>query len=754
VSSEIGAFICSGCGIAEALDIEQLEKAAKSGTKFCKTHDFLCGPEGTQLIADGIKEGELDAVLLAACSPRVNTDVFNFGADVAVERVNLREQVIWSHPPNDEDTQALGQDLIRMGTTHVERVNIAKAEAQELSDAVLVVGGGAAGLAAALGAANAGSEVVIVEKADRLGGRMAKMYKQLPVAAPYTETQPVDIDTLVQQAENHAKITVALSSEIGSITGAPGAFEVRLKREGDEPVQPATEETEADEAAPEEAKAAEGETDDEDAGEKPWLLVDTSPIDYTVGSIVMATGWEPYDAGKLEHLGYGRCANVVTSVELEEMAANGGIKLPSTGKAPESVAFIQCAGSRDDDHLPYCSSVCCLASLKQAGYIREQSADAKVYVIYKDMRTPGHYEALYEQAQEDEGLFLTKGEIASVEDAGDGMIVVNVDESLLGEDIAVKAEMVVLAVGMVPAQSENELLGLRYRQGQGLPELAYGFPDSHFVCFPYETRRTGIYAAGCAREPMSSLNAMDDARGAALKAIQCNVLSAQGLSVHPRSLDPSAIEIHFDRCTDCKRCTEDCPFGALDEDEKGTPKLNPTRCRRCGTCLGACPERVVSFPEFTVGQVAQMIKAIEVPDEFEEKPRVLAVVCENDAYPAFDLAGLHRLEYSPHIRIIPIRCLGGLSMVWIADALGKGIDGIMLIGCKHGDDYQCHYIRGSELADYRMVNLQETLDKMMLESDRIRVLELALTDYRQIPDIISEYMDDLEAIGPNPYKDF
>ena len=245
----------------------------------------------------------------------------------------------------------------------------------------------------------------------------------------------------------------------------------------------------------------------------------------------MATGWKPYDATKLSHLGYGASQDVVTNVELEQMAAAGEIRRPSDGKPVQDVLFIQCAGSRDPDHLPYCSSVCCMATLKHAVYIRQQNPNARVYIIYKDVRTPGQYEKFYRAAQDEPLNFLTKGEVSGVEKRPDGKLAVRVNNLLVGEEMTVVADLVVLATGMVPnsadgpairelednklkvlnAETETqkaeaaqrvaelsrhegtEILNLAYRQGPDLPVLRNGFPDSNFICFPYETRRTGIY---------------------------------------------------------------------------------------------------------------------------------------------------------------------------------------------------------------------------------------------------------------------
>jgi quinone-modifying oxidoreductase subunit QmoB len=252
---------------------------------------------------------------------------------------------------------------------------------------------------------------------------------------------------------------------------------------------------------------------------------------------------------------------------------------------------------------------------------------------------------------------------------------------------------------------------------------------------------------------MDGVGSVEDGAGAALKAIQCVEMLSRGEAALPRAGDISHPEFSLQRCTQCKRCTEECPFGALNEDEKGTPEPNPTRCRRCGICLGACPERIVNFKNYSVDMVASMIKAVEVPDEFEEKPRVLVLACENDAIPAFDTIGLERMAYSPFVRIIPVRCLGSINVVWITDAIAKGFDGVMMLGCKYGDDYQCHFIKGSELMDTRGENVREKLEQMALENERVQLHQIQISDYDKIPALIEEFMEVIEQVGPNPFKD-
>ncbi len=732
---KIGVYICTGCDIGEQdIDFEQLEEHIDDEVcpALIKKLPFLCGNESLSEIKKDIEEGNVDSVCIAACSPRVMWDVFDFGSEVPVERVNIRELAVWSFSepqdlPDMEETELeanhltmMLQDYIKMGVSKLEKTEQPDPEIPEVNRTILVLGGGHTGLNAAQDAASMGYDVVLVEKEENLGGFAQKMYKQLPYRFPYTEAVTPQVHDLISKVENNDKIKVLTKASLESLTGAPGMYAATVKN-----------------------------------GEEEQTL--------DVGSVVLATGWKPYDAKKLDHLGYGKMKNVVTNVEFEEMAAAGAIKRPSDDQPAQSVAFIQCAGQRDPEHLPYCSSVCCMTSLKQAGYLREKDPEAKAYIFYKDMRTPGVYENYYQAAQDDPGIFLTKSEIREVTEGENGKVLVKVGDTLLGEDLEVEVEVdvLVLTIGMVSTTAEDSFEDgvprLGYRQGQNLPdmELFNGFADSNYICFPYETRRTGVYSAGCVRQPMNLATAEDDAAGAALKAVQCIESTNRGMAVHPRSGDLTYPKFNMVRCTQCKRCTEECPFGALDEDENGTPLPNLTRCRRCGTCMGACPERVISFDNYSVSIVNEMIGQIEVPEDEEEGGyRFLVLVCENDAYPALDMAAMRQKRWSSYVRFVPVRCLGSVNAQWIAEAMSKGIDGVLLLGCKFGDNYQCHFMKGSELCSQRMQNIGETLERLQIEAERVHQEEVAIDDYNRIPEIIDGFIEKIEDFGPNPYKGF
>ncbi|MEE4271381.1 MAG: hydrogenase iron-sulfur subunit [Thermoanaerobaculales bacterium] len=751
---KLGVFLCTGCGIGDGVDVDEvLEAANEKGCTATLTHECLCGPEGIDAIRGCISENSLDGILLAACSERAKAPEFApLSEEVpAVFRTAIREHCTWSHPADAEgqdaeDTTMLAQDLVRMGLARLSGMKPVEPLQEEISDVVLVVGSGRAGLEAALTASRLGHPVTLVEQGSKLGGLLADQVSIPPEEPPYDAPVPNPVPGLIAEIEADDRIQVLTDTVIAKITGQPGQMEVTF--EGPE------------------------------------------TIEQTIGSIVQATGAKPYPADNLGHLGYGTSADIVTSYDFEKMLASGTIARPSDGKKPERIAFIQCAGSRDPDHLNYCSSECCVNTLRQVAEVDKIDPSIENAVIYRDIRAPGLMEHFFVGIQKSAGMMMTRGDVVGIE--ANGRLNINLSNSLLGDNVDVEADLVVLAVGMVPSSADGELirelhdsrhqaehsessqvreasakraeelkdhegteiLNLEYRQGPDLPTLKYGFPDSHFICFPYETRRTGIYAAGTVHAPMDCAQSAEDGLGAAMKAVQCIEMAKRGEAVHPRSGDTAYPDFFLQRCTQCKRCTEECPFGTINEDEKGTPQFNPLRCRRCGICMGACPERIISFQDYSVHMVAEMIKSMSIPEDYEEKPRILAIMCENDAVPALEAAAADGATWNPWVRVIPVRCLGSTNIVWIAEALSAGVDGVILIGCKYGDDYQCHYVRGSELANTRLGNVGETLQRLALEPERIKVVELSHDEFDRVPKVLDEFAEELDEMGPNPLKGF
>ena len=744
---KFAGYVCTGCGIGERLDAGALEQVATRDGKMqsCKQHEMLCSAEGVQIIKDDIAKDGVTHVMIAACSRRAKVEAFNI-SDIALTRANLREGVIWVRPDTDENketTQEMADDYIRMACAELKSMKKpAPSGEQELNKNLMVVGGGITGMTAALEASAAGYPVHLVEKAGTLGGAVGGYYKVIPTRSPYAEPAENPVPGMIEAIEASDKITVHLNSSITKTDGAPGRFSVEIATESG------------------------------------------SSQTISVGAIIQASGWKPYDANKLPEFAYDKSADVVTNHELEALAvaANGGpIKRPSDGKEVKSVCFIQNAGqcSKQEGRLPYFSGVTDLVSIKQAMYFKELNGDCDTTILFDNLRTPGAGGEDFYRAGQQAMVTFSKG-IASEVVPGDTPKV-KFKDMILNEDSEINCDLVVLATGMEPnsgpdpyaqlafdeaeegseeketlrqalAVAPPSILNLSYRQGTDLPHLRHGFNDSHFICFPYETRRTGIYAIGPVRRPMDIQQARDDATGGAMKAIQAAENAGLGRAAHPRSGDLSFPTFRKEGCTQCKRCTVECPFGAINEDEQGYPTYNESRCRRCGTCMGACPVRVISFENYSVETVNQQIKNVEIPEEWDEKPRILVLACENDAYPALDQAAMNGVEINPWARVIPVRCLGSVSLSWVTDALNSGYDGIVLMGCRRDDDYQCHFVRGSAMAAERMSKVGDTLESLNLEPERVELYEVAITDIERAPQLINDMAATVEKIGLSPFK--
>lgn len=712
MDTKLGVYVCGGCGIGGCLDLDRLAGIGSGEYRapVTRTSAAFC-LEDVRVIRDDVERDGVNAVVVAACSPRVNTDVFAF-AGATVERVNLRELVAWTQPAGHEETQSLASDLLRMGIVRAQKLRPPTPYTEANVRRVLVVGGGVAGLTAAVGAADAGVEALLVEKDARLGGYAASLAKRFPTGPPYRDLEEVSVGALVREAEAHPKVEILTAATVAAITGEPGRFEVSIRRDG---------------------------------------ALSTA----TVGAIVWATGWKPVDPSSLARYGFGQSPDVITNVTLEEMIRTGRIVRPSDGRAVTALAILQCDGAEDEANVTVSGHVMHLVSLKQALGARALAPQCAVYLLYRDMQSPGHHEYFYKRVQEDPGILFTRARVGAVSVDSGGRLLVDVEDSPLGGPVRLEVDLLVLATGMAPVPSEADGLNLRYLQGQGLPVSRYGFADSNFLCFPYETRRTGIYSAGCVRKPMDLAAAALDGAAAALKALQSIEKASAGAAVHPRVGDLSFPRFFLQKCTMCGRCSQECPFGAIElTPGKNTPFVVTNRCRRCGTCMGACPVQIISFDDYSVDMVASMIKAVEIPEGDEDRPRILVLACENDAYPALDMAGINRLPLPASLRVIPVRCLGSVNAIMAADAFSRGFDGLLLLGCKPGDDYQCHFIRGSELLTTRMANVQETLSRLMLEPERAQVMEVAISDFDSLPRRLAEFAETIKAVGLNPMKGF
>lgn len=416
-------------------------------------------------------------------------------------------------------------------------------KAAPASGSVLVVGGGISGLTTALETAEVGYEVFLVEKNPYLGGRVAQLNQYFPKLCPPT----CGLEINFRRIKDNPRIKVFTLAEVQKVEGVPGNYDVQIKLSPRYVNENCVACDECVKVCPVERKNDFNfGLDNSKAIFRPFemsfpmryvidgaackgpecakcvdackysaidLKMESKTINLKVGAIVWATGWVPYDANKIDNLGFGKYPNIITNMILERYASPNGptkgkIIRPSDGKAPESVAFVQCAGSRDENHLPYCSYVCCMASLKHATYIREQYPDAKIYIFYIDLRTPGlRYEKFYNKIKADDKVFFIKGKVAEVsEDPATKNITVVAENAVTGEKVRQTVEMAVLATGMQPTAAINKPHA----------ELNYN-PDGFII---NDFNKGGMFAAGCANKPADVVSSNQNATGMALKAIQ------------------------------------------------------------------------------------------------------------------------------------------------------------------------------------------------------------------------------------------
>jgi heterodisulfide reductase subunit A len=566
----IGVFVCHcGTNIAGSIDVERVVEEIERFPEvvYAVDYKYMCSDPGQQLIREHIRTDRLDGVIVAACSPAMHETTFRKTAEAVgmnayqAEIANIREQSSWVH---QERQEAATNKAIETIQTMVAKVHYNQSLIPFYLPLVkrgLVIGGGIAGLEAALELGDAGYPVVLVEKAEHLGGRMAEL------SGLYLNfnASPDLLQRKIAAVESHPNIQVLTGAEVTEVAGYVGNFVVKVEQ---------------------------------NAGE-------TVPYSFDIGAIVVATGYELYDQGGLGEYGGNRYPDVIDGLQFEEMLrpdgpTGGQVRRPSDGRVPKEVVWVQCAGSRDPElHLPYCSKVCCMYVAKQSSMFKQQVPDGQATVFYIDIRSQGKgYEEFVQRAMEDHDVLYVRGKPSKVFQENGRVTVWGVD-TLTDLPIEVEADLVVLATATVPRADAKEL-GQRLRVSTD--EHGF-FSEAHPKLRPVESLTAGVFLAGAAQFPKDIPETVAQASGAVAKALS---LFSQRQMVQ----EPTIAYVDSEVCSGCGLCVPSCPYEArIMHDWQHIAVVNAALCQGCGACVMVCPNKACQVRNSTPQQVLSMMEA-------------------------------------------------------------------------------------------------------------------------------------------------
>ncbi len=576
----IGVYICwCGTNIAKMVDVEAVAKFASGipNVVLAKTYKYMCSNPGQDMITEDIRENQLDRVVVAACSPNMHERTFRRALRKAglnqylLEMANIREQCSWVHTDPREATRkamALVQAAVRRVEVHeaLESIDV------DMSPNVLVIGGGIAGMTAALELADAGHQVYLVEKADHLGGNVAR----IDLTAPYFYSARDLLTERITRTMSNNKIKVFMQSKVTSLSGFVGNFSATIEKL---PVNG------NGNSVAEEVK---------------------------IGNVAICTGYKEFDAGRITHYGYGKHPNVITSFELEKMIKAGKI-VTKEGKAPKYVAIIHCVGSRNKEFHTYCSRVCCMTALKYAHEIKAGNPTCYISDIYIDMHAFGKgHEDFYKRTSEAKTLFLmydkeNRPVIHKAEAKDDCEMLIEVNERLSGEHIEIPADLVVLMVGMEAREDASEVAHMA-----NISQDKDGwFIESHPKLEPVATTTDGVFIAGTCVAPKDIPDTVAQARAAAAR-IMARIVKGK------IEVDAVYSEVNEELCSGCRFCNKLCPYSAIEfnEVEKHSHVISAL-CKACGVCVAACPSGAIKGRHFTDEQVLAQIDGLFTPVEYE-----------------------------------------------------------------------------------------------------------------------------------------
>ena len=563
--SRVGVFVCHcGHNIAGALDVAKVVQAATEHPEvaFAADYRYMCSDPGQQLIRTAIHEHQLDAVVVAACSPAMHETTFRRACAAEgvnayrCESANVREQVTWVHQGQPEAATVKASEILLSIVEKVRR-NASLAPIQlPLTRRCLVIGGGISGLTAALDLADAGYPVVVVERRPTLGGKMRQFSRSYLNLANGEQL----LQDRLRRVAQHDQIQTLTSAEVRQVNGYVGNFSAQVVR-----------------------REPEGEVE----------------FNFDVGAVIVATGWEPYPLERLPDLGGCVHPDVVDTLTFERMLLDPeGPRRPSDGRVPQQVVFVQCAGSRDAARgVPYCSKVCCMVVAKQARAYRQRVPHGSACVFYSDIRTGGKgYEEYVQQAAEQDAVLYLRGEVSRVE-VVEERIRVEGEDTLSGVRLQLMPDLVVLATPLLPSDRIQELAQVLHISAD-----ADGFlSEAHPKLRPVETLTAGVYLAGCCQGPKDIPESVAQAGAAAAKVLQL-------FSQEMLSQSPTVAVVDVELCAGCGACIETCPYGARALSLiRPVAVVNPALCQACGACVVICPNKATEVANWDAGQILAMV---------------------------------------------------------------------------------------------------------------------------------------------------
>jgi heterodisulfide reductase subunit A len=564
----IGVYVCwCGTNIAKMVDVEDVADDIKDmeNVVVAKNYKYMCSDPGQELIIKDIKEHNLNRVVVSACSPRIHELTFRKALENAglnpylFEMANIREHVSWVHLDREQATRK-AKSLVRAAVSKVNFHESLDKLTVDINPATMIIGGGVAGISAALNIADAGKQVYLVEKEGHLGGHVA----ELDLTFPYMYSARQLIKPKIDKVLNHEKIDVFLNTTIEEVFGYIGNFEATIP----------------------------------DGSENGREL--------KFGNIIVATGLKTYDPSDMENYGFAQLPDVVSSIDFESRLKKGKI-LTSQGKEPKHIAIIHCVGSRNKDFKEYCSRICCMTALKYANQVRAALPESSIYEIYADMRAFGKgCEQFYEQTSRKNVMFLMydqRGELPKVSKATGKdkcQMIINMKELLSGEDIEVPADLVILMTAMEANEDAKQVA-----HSVGISMCGNDFYiEKHPKLDPVATTTDGVYIVGACQGPKDITESISQAWAAASRVL---ATIAKGKV----EVEVTTAKVNEDLCCGCQTCISVCPYTAISYDEeKQVSIVNEVLCKGCGTCGSTCPTGAIRSRHFTDEQILSQIEGL------------------------------------------------------------------------------------------------------------------------------------------------